>query len=98
MAYSLGGEIDAFFQYILTGEYDQKNIILNGNGFWFRINDKYFGFSRNGHFFDSPIIQWLMIGLSVAAFYCAIQMLIGLIMSANSKHESKKSEMNGASH
>lgn len=72
----LGKKIDLFLQFLSTGQLKQQSIILDGDGFIFRINEKYFGFVKDGHFFDSPLIQWIMLILSMGAFIWAIEMLI----------------------
>ena len=72
----LNRKIDIFLQFLSTGQLKQQSVILDGDGFVFRINDKYFGFIKDGHFFDSPVIQWIMIFLSLGAFFYAIQMLL----------------------
>lgn len=72
----LGKKIDLFLLYISNGQLKQQSIILEGDGFLFRINEKYFGFVKDGHFFDSPVIQWIMLILSIGVFFWAIQMLL----------------------
>jgi len=72
----LGMKIDLFLQYLSTGQLKQQSVILEGDGFLFRINEKYFGFVRDGHFFDSPVIQWIMLILTIVVFFWAIQMLL----------------------
>lgn len=72
----LGKKINLFLQYLSTGQLKQQSVILEGDGFLFRINEKYFGFVKDGRFFDSPLIQWIMLILSIGAFIWAIQMLL----------------------
>jgi len=71
----LGKKIDVFLQYFATGQLELQNIIVERDGFVFRVNEKYYGFMRDVHFFDSPVIQWIMLLLSLGAFVWAIQML-----------------------
>jgi hypothetical protein len=71
-----GKKIDLFLQYLSTGKLKQQNVILESDGFVFRINEKYFGFVKDGHFFDSPVIQWTMLILSIVVFFWAIEMLL----------------------
>ncbi len=47
-----------------------KNVLL------LKFNDKYYGFVRTAEFFDSSIIQWLMLGLAVAMFWAMIEKLL----------------------
>jgi len=72
----LGKKINLFLQYLSTGKLKQQNVILDGDGFLFRINSKYFGVVKDGHFFDSPMIQWMMLILSIGLFIWAIEMLL----------------------
>ena len=72
----LGKKISVFLQYFTTGQLKQQSIIVDEDGFVFRINEKYYGFIKDAHFFDSPVIQWIMLLLSLGAFVWAIQMLL----------------------
>ena len=71
----LGEKLDVFLQYFLTGQFEQQSIIIDGYGFVFRVNEKYYGFIRDSHFFDSPVIQWVMLFLSLGVFVMAIRIL-----------------------
>jgi hypothetical protein len=71
----LGEKINAFFQFLIYGNH-QKDFILESKGIVFRINEGYWGFAQDGRFFDSPIIQWIMLFLSLGAFFYALRGLI----------------------
>lgn len=72
----LGKKINIFLQYLSTGQLKQQSFILESSGFVFRINENYYGFIRNERFFDSPLIQWIMLILSIGVFILAIQILL----------------------
>jgi hypothetical protein len=42
----------------------KEPFILNGHGFVFRIDEMYYGFIKDTHFFDAPFIQWIMLILA----------------------------------
>jgi hypothetical protein len=71
----LGEKVNAFLQFLIYGNH-QKDFILESEGIVFRINEGYWGFARDGRFFDSPVIQWIMLILSLSAFFYALQWLI----------------------
>ena len=72
----LGEKISMMMQYLTTGSLKAQNFILEEDGFVFRINEKYYGFIKDGHFFDSPVIQWIMLFSALIAFVGAIEMLL----------------------
>lgn len=72
----LGEKINIFLQYLSSGSFEPKNFILESYGFVFRINEGYWGFVRDNRFFDAPVIQWIMLFLSLGAFIWAIQTLL----------------------
>ncbi len=72
----LGKKINLFLQYLSTGQLKQQSFIVDSGGFVFSINEKYYGFIRNERFFDSPVIQWIMLFFALGAFIWAIQMLL----------------------
>ncbi|HNY62108.1 MAG TPA: hypothetical protein PLH70_00225 [Bacteroidales bacterium] len=78
----LGIEIDAFLHYLYTGQFE-SSVILDPDGFLFRINEKYYGFVKDGHFFDSPLLQWIMLFLSMIAFIMSIYVLFSGIFSGD---------------
>ena len=43
-----------------------------------RINDTYYGFVNNMHFFDGPVVQWIMLVVALGVFWIAITNLFGL--------------------
>jgi hypothetical protein len=55
---------------------NQKSLIVEQEGILIRINDKYYGFVQDGHFFDSPVIQWIMLFVALSAFAMALKVLI----------------------
>lgn len=46
-----------------------SDIILNSHSVLIRINDTYYGFINNARFFDSPVIQWIMLGIALMLFW-----------------------------
>lgn len=40
---------------------DSQSFIVNKEGVLIRINKKYFGVAKDTKYFDSPIIQWIML-------------------------------------
>lgn len=71
----LGEKINIFLQYLSSGNFEQKNFILDSYGFVFRINEGYWGFVRNDRFFDAPFIQWIMLLFALSAIFLAIRIL-----------------------
>ena len=71
----LGKKINIYLQYFTTGQLKQQDFILGEGGLVFRINEKYYGLAKDVHFFDSSVIQWAMLFLSLLAFIWAIQLL-----------------------
>jgi hypothetical protein len=71
-----GKKISLMLQYLSSGNLKVQNFILEEDGFVFRINEKYYGFVKDGRFFDSPVLQWIMLILALGAFVWAIQMLL----------------------
>jgi hypothetical protein len=55
---------------------NQKSLILESEGVLIRINDKYYGFFQDGRFFDSPVIQWIMLFVALSAFAYGLKVLI----------------------
>jgi len=53
-----------------------KDLIWEDSGILLRIDEKYYGFAQDARFFDSPIIQWAMLGVSIFAFFYALEVLI----------------------
>jgi hypothetical protein len=56
--------------------YSLDPCVINKNGIFIEINDKIFGIVRTERFFDSPVIQWLLLCFSfmflIAAFFVVI--------------------------
>ena len=52
-----GRKISLMLQYLSSRKLKAQNFILEEDGFVFRINEKYYGFVKDGHFFDSPVLQ-----------------------------------------
>jgi hypothetical protein len=71
-----GQKISIMLQYLSTGKLKMKDFIWDETGVVLRINEKYYGFAKDAHFFDSPFIQWAMLGSALVAFYYAIHNLI----------------------
>jgi hypothetical protein len=71
-----GKKLSLMLQYLATGKLKMQDFIIDEAGVAFRINEKYYGFAKDAHFFDSPIIQWFMLGSALVAFYYAIHNLI----------------------
>ncbi|MDM1043105.1 MULTISPECIES: hypothetical protein [Empedobacter] len=71
----IGKKIPTIVQYINSGNL-KTNIIWEENGILFRFNEKFYGFTNNHHYFDSPILQWFMLIFSIMSFIYAINMLL----------------------
>jgi uncharacterized membrane protein YvbJ len=73
----LKGQISDFnaLYNVLTNK--KSDFILENQAALVRINDAYYGFVNDMRFFDSPIIQWAMLGIAIVCFYCAISILLG---------------------
>ena len=71
-----GEKISILLQYLSFGKFKAQNFILDEYGFIFRINEKYYGFVKDGHFFDSPFLQWIMLVFAIGAFILAIRTLL----------------------
>jgi hypothetical protein len=56
--------------------FTKQTFILNGDGFVFRINEMYYGFVKDTHFFDAPFIQWVMIILALLVLIFAYLILL----------------------
>lgn len=56
----------------------ESNFIINNHNVLVRINDTYYGFVNNMHFFDGPVVQWIMFFVALSAFWIAITNLFGL--------------------
>lgn len=41
-----------------------------------RINDAYYGLFLKPHYFDSPVLSWILLGISGGSFYYAFQNLL----------------------
>jgi hypothetical protein len=72
----IGQKISLMSQYLSSGKLALQDFIWEDDGVVFRIDEKYYGFVKNSQFFDSPFIQWIMLGLSIGAFVMALEMLI----------------------
>ena len=57
----------------------QSDILIENKYLLLRINEGYYGFIRDITFFDSPVIQWVMLFFSIAFLYEAIISLITLV-------------------
>lgn len=64
------------WQFLDNQSFDNPSFILDANNFLFRINSKYYGLGNDGRFFDSPVLQWIMLLFALSAFFCAIKTLI----------------------
>ena len=49
-----------------------KSFLLFQNGVLVRVNRKYYGFTKDRRHFDAPVIQWIMLYLSISAIGYAI--------------------------
>lgn len=56
----------------------ESNFIINNHNMLVRINDTYYGFVNNMHFFDGPVVQWIMLVVALGVFWIAITNLFGL--------------------
>lgn len=72
----LGKKISILLQYISSGSLEKRNLIWEENGIAFRFNDSFYGFAKNGHYFDSPLVQWIMLFISLGLFIWSIEMLL----------------------
>ena len=71
-----GRKMSLIFASLFPEKLKDQGFILESDGFVFRINEKYYGFLKDGGTFDSPVIQWIMLILALGAFIWAIQMLL----------------------
>jgi len=55
--------------------FGMRNFIWEGTTILVRINEKYYGLANDARFFDSPIIQYVMLGLSIGLFIQALNVL-----------------------
>lgn len=60
---------------ILSYITNNKGLVFVEEGILIRINRAYYGFVKDTPFFDSPIIQWIMLIFSLGAFSWALQIL-----------------------
>jgi uncharacterized Zn-finger protein len=76
----LGKKVSAlqqFLQFLKTWQLKlEQDFILDYYTILIRINDSYWGFARDTYFFDSPVLQWIMLGLSIGALVWALEVLI----------------------
>ncbi len=59
---------------LLLGE--MPNFLSGKHSLLIRIDDSYYGFICGKNFFDSPFIQWTMLGIAI---YCIIDAVFNLI-------------------
>lgn len=74
----IGKKISVLNQIFLTGNLtlkEQSFMILNP-GILFRFNRKYYGIIADGHFFDAPFIQWVMLVVGIGIFFRGLFKLI----------------------
>ena len=75
----VGRSISIFEQALITGSklsFVNKDFIFVKDGFLFRINESYYGFFCDKHFFDAPFIQWAMLFAGVYSICSGIKMFI----------------------
>ena len=53
-----------------------KGFLLSGDGVLVRVNRKYYGFIKDKRHFDAPVIQWIMLSISISLFGTAIYFLV----------------------
>ncbi|MDR1896564.1 MAG: zinc ribbon domain-containing protein [Prevotellaceae bacterium] len=63
-------------EFLSFGKWKMQDFIVEDCTILIRINEKYYGFVTDNHFFDSPFIQWGMLAMALGAFYYAIKVLI----------------------
>ena len=71
-------------QALITGSklsFVNKDFIFVKDGFLFRINESYYGFFCDKHFFDAPFIQWAMLFAGVYSICYGIKMFIAGLYS-----------------
>ena len=79
----LGKSISKLEQLILSNQLDLTNVlqaavgkqsdtIFNQSMILFRINDSFYGFTMNTKYFDSPFLQWGLLGMSAVILYYAV--------------------------
>ena len=66
---------ERFFAALIANK-GSKNILLDEYYLLLRINDRFYGFANDTQFFDSPLIQWIMLGMSLTALFYALWWLI----------------------
>lgn len=72
----INAKITSAQQYLITGSYEAHDLIWEDDGIALRINDGYYGFVNDARFFDSPIIQWILLAAAIGFFYEGIRVLI----------------------
>jgi hypothetical protein len=53
-----------------------RDLIIETEGIVIRIGSGYYGFAQDGRFFDSPVIQWIMLFVALSAFVYGLKVLI----------------------
>jgi|GEM_PF-4231612 hypothetical protein len=72
-------ENTSFIQFLYDVLTDKKSdFILNSHSILIRINDSYYGFVNTAAYFDSPILQWIMLGVAVVAFVEALKYVFNI--------------------
>lgn len=69
-----GGQILNSLGDLLLGE--KPSFLWGKHSLLIRIDDSYYGFICGKNFFDSPLIQWMMLGIAI---YCIIDAAFNLI-------------------
>lgn len=72
----LKAKIPIIEQYLLSGRLEAQNLIWRSDVIALRINDSYYGFVNDAQFFDSPIIQFGMLGAAITSFFWALNIMI----------------------
>lgn len=72
----LDKNINLLTQFLSTGRLKKQDFIYEDNAILFRINEKYYGFTNDSHFFDSPFIQFMMLVFSILLFLKALELFL----------------------
>jgi hypothetical protein len=82
----IGEKISAIQQLVkVRWAYVSSDFLFDYSGIAFRIHQNYYGFAKDTHYFDLPFIQWIMLILSLGAFYWAYRSLFGSYLIKNKK-------------
>lgn len=71
----VGEEVNLLDQTLVSGQLilDYKDILFDDYAIAININDKYYGFYRMDRFFDSSVIQWGMLIMSIGTLWYGLK-------------------------